>query len=113
MGKRGERTMAPIRLAIVGCGGMGHRHLYGLAELARASASSVIALAGSDTFDLVAACVPVRANAESLAAEAAGRLGSRPAVVGDLAELTPLGVEAVDVTTTPRTHHTIVVEALE
>jgi hypothetical protein len=28
--------MAQIRLAIIGCGGMGHRHLYGLTELQRA-----------------------------------------------------------------------------
>ena len=28
-----------IPLAIVGCGGMGHRHLYGLAELQNAGLS--------------------------------------------------------------------------
>lgn len=93
-----------IRLAIVGCGGMGHRHLYGLAELHHA---------GWQHFDLVAACDPVRANAESLADQAAERLGKRPTVVGSLAELAELGVDAVDVTTTPRFHHTIIVEALE
>ncbi len=50
------------RLAIVGCGGMGHRHLSGLAELERA---------GLCQFELVGACDPVRANAESLADQAA------------------------------------------
>ncbi len=64
--------MDKIPLAIVGCGGMGHRHLYGLAELNDS---------GLSPFELVAACDPVRANAESLAADAEDRLGTRPAVV--------------------------------
>jgi len=95
--------MDPIRLAIVGCGGMGHRHLFGLSELH---------LAGHSRFELVAACDPVAENAESLAAEAADRLGSRPAVVPDLDALAAVGVEAVDVTTTPRHHHTVAAETL-
>jgi predicted dehydrogenase len=90
--------MSPIRLAIVGCGGMGHRHLYGLAELHRA---------GWRDLSLVAACDPVRANAESLAGQAEAAFGARPAVVGTLDELAALGVDAVDITTTPRTHHTV------
>jgi predicted dehydrogenase len=95
--------MSQIRLAIVGCGGMGHRHLFGLAELHRA---------GWDHFTLVGACDPVRANAESLADQAAEFFGSRPAVVGDLDQLGALGVEAVDITTTPRSHHTLAAAAL-
>jgi predicted dehydrogenase len=95
--------MTPIRLAIVGCGGMGHRHLYGLAELKRA---------GWDRFALVAACDPVRPNAESLADQAAELLGTRPAVVGNLDELAALEVVAVDITTTPRSHHVIAADAL-
>jgi len=93
-----------IRLAIVGCGGMGHRHLSGLAELERA---------GLCQFELVGACDPVRANAESLADQAAAYFGRRPIVALDLEQLVPLGVEAVDITATPRFHHTIVIEALE
>jgi predicted dehydrogenase len=54
----------------------------------------------------------VRASAESLADQAAEYFGSRPTVAGDLEELAALGVEAVDVTTTPRSHHTIAAEAL-
>ena len=96
--------MSKIRLAIVGCGGMGHRHLYGLAELRRA---------GWDRFELVAACDPLPANAASLADQAAGYFEHRPTVVGRLDDLAPLGVEAVDITTPPRFHHTIAVEALE
>src|SRR5262245_13543532 len=93
-----------IRLAIIGCGGMGHRHLYGLAELQRA---------GWQKFELVGAYDPVRASAESLADQAAIHLGRRPTVVDDLAGLASLEVEAVDVTTTPPFHHTVAVEALQ
>lgn len=95
--------MDPIRLAIVGCGGMGHRHLYGLAELARA---------GFRPFELVAACDPQAENAATLAEQAAELLGARPAVVADLAQLADLGVAAVDITTTPRFHHTLADAAL-
>jgi predicted dehydrogenase len=93
-----------IRLAIVGCGGMGHRHLYGLTELQRI---------GRKAFELVGVYDPVRASAESLADQAAERLGKRPVVTGSLAELADLGVEAVDVTTTPPYHHSVAIEALQ
>lgn len=96
--------MERIPLAIVGCGGMGHRHLFGLAELHRA---------GLSPFDLVGACDPFTENAESLATNAEQLLGKRPTVVKTLAELEPLGVAAVDITTTPRFHHTLGVEAIE
>ena len=96
--------MDAIRLAIVGCGGMGHRHMYGLAELHRA---------GWEKFALVGACDVVQANAESLAAQAEERFGTKPAVVGSLDELAEVGVDAVDVTTTPPYHHTVAVETLE
>ena len=96
--------MDTIRLAIVGCGGMGHRHMYGLAELHRA---------GWERFDLVGACDPVLANAESLAAQAEERFGKKPVVVENLEELAKVGVDAVDVTTTPPYHHTVAVETLE
>ena len=95
--------MAKIPLAIVGCGGMGHRHLYGLAELQNA---------GLSPFELVGACDPVRANAESLADDAEERLGTRPQVVESMEELEALGVVAVDITTTPRFHHTVAEEAI-
>ena len=95
--------MAKIPLAIVGCGGMGHRHLYGLAELHHA---------GLSPFELVGACDPVRANAESLADDAEERLGTRPQVVESMEELEALGVVAVDITTTPRYHHTVAEEAI-
>ena len=64
--------MQRIPLAIVGCGGMGHRHLFGLAELHRNELSP---------FDLVGACDPVTKNAESLADHAEKFFGRRPTVV--------------------------------
>ncbi len=96
--------MDKIRLAIVGCGGMGHRHLYGLGELHRQ---------GLSKFDLTAACDPNRSNAESLADEAESLFETRPEVVTDLDQLEQIGVDAVDVPTTPRFHHTIAIDALE
>lgn len=95
--------MSKIPLAIVGCGGMGHRHMYGLAELHRA---------GLNQFELIGACDPVLENAESLADQAAERFGKRPTVVAKMDDLVALGVKAVDITTTPRFHHALAVQAL-
>jgi predicted dehydrogenase len=96
--------MQKIPLAIVGCGGMGHRHLYGLNELHQA---------GLNRFELIGACDPVRDNAESLANQAAEFFGTRPTVVSKIEELAPLGVAAVDITTTPRFHHSLALQALQ
>ncbi len=93
-----------IRLAIVGCGGMGHRHLRGLAELRAAGISAL---------ELVAACDPVEANAASLAGHAEAAFGTRPAVAAGLGDLHDHGVQAIDITSTPRTHHLLAVEALQ
>ena len=83
---------------------MGHRHMYGLAELHRN---------GLSPFDLVGACDPVTDNAESLATQAEELLGKRPTVAKNMEELEALGVAAVDITTTPRYHHTLGVEAIQ
>lgn len=55
----------PLRLAMVGCGGMGRRHLAGLAELQSN---------GHDLIDLVAVCDLNDQNANDLADEAATKL---------------------------------------
>ena len=94
-----------LRLAMVGCGGMGHRHLYGLAELERA---------GLSPFELVGACDPVADNARSLAAQAGELLGREPAVARDLDELAEIGeIQAVDICTLPAAHHTAAVAAMQ
>lgn len=95
--------MSKIPLAIVGCGGMGHRHMYGLAELHNA---------GLSQFELIGACDPVLENAESLADQAVERFGKRPTVVPKMDDLVALGVKAVDITTTPRFHHSLAVQAV-
>lgn len=92
-----------LPLAMVGCGGMGHRHLYGLAELHRT---------GRSPFALVGACDPNLDNANSLASQAVDLLGKRPAVAKDLGGL-PAEVAAADVCTLPAFHHTAAIEALK
>ena len=95
-----------VRLAIVGCGGMGRRHLTGLAALYRSDFRNV---------DLLAVCDLNRQNAEDLADEAAQQLGARPAVFGDIGEmaLAMPEIEAVDAPTDTGTHHRVATACLE
>ena len=83
---------------------MGHRHLRGL---------SALHAAGIPSLELVAACDPVEANAASLADHAEAAYGTRPAVVATLGDLHAHGVQAVDITSIPRAHHVLAVEALQ
>lgn len=69
----GER----VRLAMVGCGGMGRRTLRGFHVLQRTE---------FDNCHLAAVCDVRRQNAEDLADEAQGLLGYRPRVVYALFE---------------------------
>lgn len=97
-----ERT--PI--AIVGCGGMGRRHLTGVAALYRSDFRNV---------DLVAVCDLNRQNAEDLADEAAQQLGERPRVFTDVHEMTRAmpEIQGVDVPTDVRAHHTVAAACLD
>lgn len=90
----------PLRLAIVGCGGMGRRHLAGLAELERSAGHRV---------ELVAVCDLNERNANDLADEAATLLGTRPVVFGSIDALATsgIGVEAADCTTDSGSHHLV------
>lgn len=87
-----------VRLAIVGCGGMGRRHLTGLAELSRTEHMNL---------DLVAVCDLNRQNAEDLADEAEGYLGTRPRVFADAAQMMHEveNLQAADCTTDTGSHH--------
>lgn len=98
--------MTRIPIAIVGCGGMGGRHLYGLQELQ---------LSGMSNVELVAACDLRRDNAEHLADEAERLLGRRPRVFSDLAEMVRQvsDLQAVDIATDVRAHHTLACTAFE
>lgn len=96
--------MSKIRLAIVGCGVMGNRHLNGLLELTRSELSS---------FDLVAACDPIHENAELLAKYAEESLGKKVAIVENIENLEALDVHALDLTVVPWKHHTVAMEAMQ
>lgn len=102
--------MDALTLAIVGCGGMGTRHLYGLVEYA-----SLIAGRYRDVppVRLAAVCDPNERNAHLLADRAETGLGYRPQVVTSLDALfaTVPGLDAIDLTTEPRLHHTLASQA--
>src|SRR5680860_355230 len=102
----GRQGMEPVRLAIVGCGGMGLRHLAGLGELTRA---------GEQLVELVAVCDLNVQNASDLADEGLHHLGNRPAVFSDLETMVREveGVEAADCTTDSGSHHRVATDLLE
>jgi predicted dehydrogenase len=96
-------TRTPI--AIVGCGGMGRRHLTG-----------VTALYHSDfrNLDLVAVCDINRKNAEDLADEARASLGTRPRVFESITAMVQAmpEIEGVDVPTDTGSHHRVATDCL-
>lgn len=84
---------------------MGTRHVHGYAALhaAGVAKAEVVAILDLD-----------RAVAEKAADEAESLLGLRPKVYTDLADLlADDAVEAIDIVTDPRTHHTIAIAAME
>ncbi|CAN5531597.1 Gfo/Idh/MocA family oxidoreductase [soil metagenome] len=102
----GDNDLEPVKLALVGCGGMGRRHLAGIGELARA---------GEKLIDLVAVCDLNEQNASDLADEAAAMLDRRPAVYSDLARMAREvdGLEAADCTTDTGSHHKVAADLLD
>ncbi len=98
--------MDKVRLALVGCGGMGTRHLHGLKQLADSP---------FDAVELSAVCDISAENAEMAAAEAEKLLGVRPKVCTNMEAMVQQvpDLEAVDVVTDPSVHHTVVCEALD
>lgn len=95
----------PLPLCLVGCGGMGRRHLAGYAALARA---------GLARFELVGVTDLRPENARALAAEAEGLLGRRPEVYETAEDAVAGGrVAALDLVTDPASHAEIAIPALE
>lgn len=96
-------TRTPI--AIVGCGGMGRRHLTGVAALYKSDFRNI---------DLVAVCDINQKNAEDLADEARDALGSRPRVFGSIADMVKAmpEIEGADVPTDTGSHHNVATECL-
>lgn len=98
--------MDKIKLALVGCGGMGTRHLYGMHELMETPFNNI---------DLVALCDIRRENAELAATESEQFFGSRPAIFTDIEEMVRRmpDLDAVSVVTDPSVHHNVVCQALD
>jgi predicted dehydrogenase len=96
-----------IPIALIGCGGMGRRHLRGLTRLGSSSAANV---------DLVAVCDLNQDNANFLADEARDLLGHRPRVYADIAQMArELGsdLQAASITTDVASHHKVAIACLE
>ncbi len=100
--KPGDPTQ-PVRLALIGCGGMGRRHVAGLAELGQTPYMNV---------DLVAVCDRNLDNAKFLAEEAEALLGLRPRVFSAISEMLRAipDLEAASCATEVATHHLVVSE---
>lgn len=96
----------PVRLAILGCGGMAGAHLKGLEALWKAERRS---------FEIVATCDLDRARAETLADGAAAIQGRRPRVFERVEQMLAGSpeVEAVDIVTVHREHHPLAIACLE
>ncbi len=95
-----------IPIAIIGCGGMGKRHLFGIQELMQTSLCNV---------ELVAVCDLRADNAEHLGDEAESLLGYRPAVFSTMERMRQEfpQLQAVIVTTDAGSHHKVVSAAFE
>jgi predicted dehydrogenase len=92
-----------VALALVGCGGMGRRHLLGMKRLQTV---------GQMAFDLTAVCDVLPENGEKAAALAEDLLGYRPQVFKTLDEMIrTVKLDAIIITTTPETHTDVGLEA--
>ena len=95
-----------IPMAIIGCGGMGSRHLLGILELANSSLNNV---------ELVAVCDLRLDNAKNLADEAESLLGKRPLVFESMQKMKEAipDLQAGIITTDAGSHHIVACEAFE
>src|SRR4029079_18263257 len=96
-----------LGIALIGCGGMGRRHLRGMAKLAATSHANI---------DLLAVCDLNQENAWLAADEAHELLGQRPRVYSDVEVMVrELGSElrAASITTDVRAHHTLALACLQ
>ena len=97
--------MEKIRIGLVGCGGMGTRHIYGIRELSQTP---------FDRVELAAVCDIDRDTAELAASEAEELLGSRPPVYTDLETMgREVEMHAVDIVTEAAGHHRLACAAME
>src|SRR5207244_13137672 len=101
-----EDLMARTPIAIVGCGGMGRRHLTGLAALYRSDFCNV---------ELVAVCDINQQNAEDLADEAKESLETRPRVFTSIKEMATAmpEIQAADAPADTGTHPAVATAILQ
>jgi predicted dehydrogenase len=94
-----------VPICLVGCGGMGSRHVQGFAALARTGMSNV---------ELVAVCDVREDNALRVAGEAEAALGVRPRIHRSIADaIADPSIVAFDVVTEAFSHLSVVLPALE
>jgi predicted dehydrogenase len=91
-----------LSLALIGCGGMGRRHIGGMRQLQRI---------GKLPFELAAVCDLYESSAHSAADLATDALGKRPTVHSSLDTLR--NIDAVILTTSPETHAPLGIAAME
>ena len=98
--------MDKIRLGLVGCGGMGNRHMLGLRHLVQSPFNNV---------ELCALCDIKRENAEMAASEVKKLLDLEVDIFTDLEAMvhSVSDLHAVDIVTDPSTHHDVVCNALD
>ena len=97
--------MEKIPLCVIGCGGMGHRHILAYKELEES---------GIGNIELIAVCDVNPKNADLGKREIERLFGRTPLVFTDLDEaLAHPDIAAVDVVTDPSIHHRVTVPALE
>jgi predicted dehydrogenase len=83
-------------MGLVGCGGMGRRHVIGMKQLK---------LAGKLNFDLVAVCDIMPANLQKMADHAEELLGTRPQQFADFDSMArTMKLDGIIVTTSPEMH---------
>ncbi|MEE8047038.1 MAG: Gfo/Idh/MocA family oxidoreductase [Dehalococcoidia bacterium] len=94
-----------LKLAIVGCGGMGLRHAFAYIELRK----------HFDSFELVAVCDRHEESANHVASEVESATGQRPDIYTDFDEMiaTIDDLAAIDITTDTRMHHSFAIAAME
>ena len=94
-----------LTFGLVGCGGMGRRHIGGMARLKAVDRLN---------FDLVAVCDLFPHSAQAAADLAEEKLGRKPAQFTNLTDmLKATQLDAIIVTTTPETHTSVGLEAFE
>jgi predicted dehydrogenase len=99
-------------VGLVGCGGMGLRHLYGLQALQEVAGQLQD---GGFVVTVPAVCDSNLDNADFIADNAAKLLGYRPEIFATQAEMLVAHPEIteIDITTGSASHHHLVIEALE